>query len=102
MNKAAYPLSKDSIINFLRKNMPILHEKFGVDRVALFGSYARGDFTPDSDIDLLVDISDKSFRNWVEVQEFLQDSLGKKVDLVDQEGLRRFIRRMIEPDLVYA
>ena len=48
-------LSKEKILGFLRKNKPLFKKKFGVDEIMLFGSYARDEATPESDIDILID-----------------------------------------------
>ena len=102
MTQLSKPLTKDVIVTFLKEQKQFLTKKFGISPVALFGSYARGDFTQDSDIDLLIESQDTSFRSWMALKDFLQETFGKKVDLVEKKSLRTFIRRMIEEDLVYV
>ncbi len=72
----------------------ILDEKmqlafYGVKNIGLFGSFIRGDQTPDSDIDILVEFTPEkhTFDNFMEVAFFLEKILGRKVDLVTLEAL---------------
>ena len=67
----------------------------GLGAVALFGSTARGTARPDSDIDVLIDITPNvrfSLVDLVSVKDFLEDRLGRKVDVVTREGLDPAIR----------
>lgn len=67
----------------------------GLAALALFGSTVRGTARPDSDVDVLIDIApDVSFSlvDLVSVKDFLEDSLGRKVDVVTREGLDPAIR----------
>jgi len=70
------------------KAVPIL-KAAGASRAALFGSYARGDTTDESDIDILVDLPHTmSLFDVVGVQLDLEDVLGKKVDLVQYDAIK--------------
>jgi uncharacterized protein len=67
----------------------------GVDSLALFGSFVRGDARPDSDVDVLIDVAPNvrfSLVDLVGVKDFLEDRLGRPVDVVTQEGLEPLIR----------
>lgn len=67
----------------------------GVAALSLFGSFARGDARADSDVDVLIDIApDMRFGlvDLVEVKDFLEDRLGRSVDVVTKEGLEPLIR----------
>jgi uncharacterized protein len=70
---------------------------FGVMRMGLFGSFARDEARPDSDVDLLIEMDParKTLRNMVGLSTFLQDLLGRKVELVTPQSLNRFIGRHI-------
>jgi predicted nucleotidyltransferase len=70
----------------------------GLTALALFGSTVRGTTRPDSDIDVLIDVDPKvkfSLVDLVSVQDFLEDRLGRKVDVVTREGLDPAIRDRI-------
>jgi predicted nucleotidyltransferase len=85
-------LHKESIIKMLTANKQQL-ALHGVNRIGLFGSYVRNEMTPNSDIDLLVDIQKdkKTFSNFVSLNHFLEDLFGKKVELVTIQSLSPYI-----------
>jgi len=81
--------------------------RFQVRRLSVFGSAARGEQRPDSDIDLLVDFEPGSrvgFLKLAEVAEALTEVLGRQVDLVPEDGLKPLIRPHVlaEARLLYA
>lgn len=69
----------------------------GVKRAALFGSYARGDATKDSDIDLLIEFrgKNKSLLDLAELKINLEDNLGKHVDLITYNSIHPLLRDRI-------
>lgn len=77
-----------------------------VRRISVFGSYARGDTTKESDIDLLVDLKPSESRpvlglfEWMRLEETLEQELGREVDLLTEEGLNPRRRPNIERDMV--
>ncbi|GHV37372.1 hypothetical protein FACS18949_17630 [Clostridia bacterium] len=74
---------------------------YGVERVMLFGSYARGEAREDSDVDFHVDAG--NVRDLFALSGFmldLEETLGKKVDVVTSGGIRREFRKRIKPDEV--
>ncbi len=84
--------------------LPIL-EPYGVSRLALFGSVARGQATQRSDIDILVDFEEPRRKplglfKWVELEEELGKRLGRKVDLVSNAALNKYIRPYVEKEMV--
>ena len=90
-------------LNNLRDQiMPVL-EPYGIKRVALFGSFARGEETPESDIDLLVDLEEPRKKplgllKWVGLEAELAKRLGRKVDLVFK--LKPRIQPYVEREMV--
>ena len=93
---------KEEILKFLRENKKFLKEEFDVDKVMLFGSYARGEETPGSDIDILIESDTKSFDLIYRLKVFLQESLGKDVDVIYIDSVHPFIMRFINEELIYA
>jgi len=77
---------------------------FGVKRVALFGSVARGDQRSDSDVDVLVEFErgKKTFDNYMDLKFFLENVFGRNVDLVVKEAIKPALRRSILDGAVYA
>lgn len=87
--------------------IPVIKEYFQdkpVLRAWLFGSYSRGEETPQSDIDILVDYDNS--KGMVSLLKMggmlmdLSDILGKRVDLVDNEGLKDFARKSVDHDKI--
>lgn len=68
---------------------------FGVVQLSVFGSAARNEATQASDIDFLVDLEPKTFRNYMGLKLFLEDLFGCPVDLVTREGLKPLLRQEI-------
>jgi hypothetical protein len=86
---------KIDIEEIKHKTIPILL-KHGVKKAGLFGSSARGDTRDDSDIDILVEIDDDiSLLDFVGIKLEIEESLGKKVDLVEYSTIKPLIREKI-------
>jgi len=78
-----------------------MRARFGVRSLALFGSVARDEARPDSDVDVLVEFDGPTtFDRHMGLLVFLEDLLGCRVDVVTPTGLRPGHREAIEPDLV--
>jgi len=97
-------MNRSTILACLKEHEAELRRR-GVARVALFGSVARGDARPDSDIDLMVDI-DPNARigvfQYAGIVNYLQDLFPGQVDVADREGLKELIRPNVERDAIYA
>ena len=81
-------LSREDVLRTLERETPHLHARFGVVRLALYGSFARGDARPDSDVDLLVELSRPLGLQFVALAEYLETALGRKVDLATFDAFR--------------
>lgn len=79
-----------------------LQAQFGVRRLGLFGSYARGANTPDSDVDILVDVDPGIGLDFVSLADRIEQLLGLRVDLVSERALSQRARAHIEADTVYV
>lgn len=86
--------TSESILAFLRENRTFLRGQ-GVTAIGVFGSYARGDQSPDSDIDFLFRMDDMTFTRWMNVWNFLEDHLDREVDLVPEKDLRPELRSRV-------
>jgi hypothetical protein len=77
---------------------------FGVKRLGLFGSFARQEQDPESDVDLLVEFEqgEKTFDNFMELAFFLEDLLGRRVELVTLESLSPYIGPKIIDEVEYV
>lgn len=85
-------LHKESILQILAAHKQQL-AVYGVDQIGLFGSYVRNEATENSDIDLLVNIrkDKKTFNNFLSLNYYLEELLGKKVELVTTQSLSPYI-----------
>src|SRR3972149_6803529 len=94
---------KGQIIDLLKQNSQELG-KFGVYRIGVFGSFATGQQTPSSDIDLMVEFNagQKNFRNFMGTASFTEDLLGRKVDLLTPQSLSPYIAPHIEKKIEYV
>jgi len=94
--------SKEEILKILRKNKSILHEKYPISYLGLFGSISRGDSTTKSDIDILVEFNNKIGIEFIDLAEELETLLGMKVDLVSKRGIKSQYFTIIEEDLIHV
>ena len=86
-------MDRSRTLALLGEHKPVLAERFGVTRLALFGSVARGTAVPGSDIDLLVEFDGPATPDrYFGVQFYLEDLLGRAVDLVTERALRPQLR----------
>jgi predicted nucleotidyltransferase len=73
---------------------------YGARRIGVFGSYARGEQRPDSDLDVLVDFSDrKSLLTLVRIERELSETLGVKVDLLTEQAISPYLIDRIKSEL---
>ncbi|MEW5995765.1 MAG: nucleotidyltransferase family protein [Candidatus Zixiibacteriota bacterium] len=96
----------DDIIKALRKDMPELASRYGVKRLALFGSFARGEQKRTSDVDVVVELKRPLGLEFVDLAERLKRVLGRRVDLLTPAGLKSIrvpsVRKRMEESLVYV
>lgn len=89
----------------------VLHEerdnllRLGIERVGIFGSYIRGEAGPDSDIDILIDISPDSsltLFSLIDIEQRLSERLNSKIDLVIRSDLKPYIDEKILSEVQYV
>jgi hypothetical protein len=99
-------MTKDEVIATLRRHQAELEEQ-GVQHAALFGSLARDEAGPDSDIDIMIDIEPEASRTMgifdlVELQLLIGDLFEGRVDVVESEGFKRHVKPSAVRDAIYA
>lgn len=84
--------NKEILLSLLKANSSKIRS-YGVAKLSIFGSFTTGKIKPDSDVDLLVDFdpSQKNYDNFMELSFFLEDLLGRKVEIVTPQSLSEFI-----------
>ena len=83
----------EEIKSGIRKNMSILRDKYKVKTIGVFGSYIRGEQGKESDIDILVEFYETiDLFTFIELEDFLSETLGIKVDLVMKDTLKPRIK----------
>jgi predicted nucleotidyltransferase len=97
-------MDKHDIIARLKENEAALRAQ-GVVHAALFGSMARGDHRPDSDIDIMIEL-DPAARvtmfDYVDIKEYVESLFQGPVDVVNRDGLKPFVRPRATFDAIYA
>jgi uncharacterized protein len=89
----------------LEELKPLLAEKFQVETLGVFGSYLHGEQTTKSDVDILVEFTKDAhvgLFKYVDLELFLSEQLGVKVDLVAKEGLKPSVKDHILSEVVYV
>lgn len=89
----------EEIMKILKDLLPELRDRFGVTKIAIFGSFSKGSQTKDSDIDIYVEFDKVPGLKFIELAELLEKALGKKVDLITPVGLKTIRSRKIKEDI---
>jgi len=80
-----------------------LKNRFGIEEIALFGSYARGEATEESDVDIaILKMQKKDLLKRLQAKDFLEQQLNKKIDMGYLDSMRTFIKNRIKKDLIYV
>jgi len=94
-------IKQKEILDFLQSHKDEMARQFGIVSIGLFGSYARNEAGPESDIDLFVRFRERKFRTIAAAWNWLEEELGQRVDLIyDHPNLRPGLRAMIEKELI--
>ena len=96
----------NAVVESLRGAMPELAARYGVKRLALFGSFVRGEQEPASDVDAVVELEHPLGLEFVDLAERLEQLVGRKVDLLTPAGVESIrvpaVRKRIKEGLVYV
>ena len=97
-----HPRNLDDITATLRSLLPELRKRWGVQRIGVFGSWARGEQSSASDLDILVEFDKPTFDDYMETKFYLEEYFGVNVDLVLADTVKTRIKPQIEREAVYA
>jgi predicted nucleotidyltransferase len=96
-------MNRSDAIQLLAQSKPVLVSRYGVKRLALFGSTARDAARSDSDIDVLVAFDGPATsERYFGVQFYLENLFGGRIDLVTEKALRSELRPFIEKEAVHV
>ena len=91
--------TKEETINILKKELPYLKAFFGVKRIGLFGSFSKGIQREDSDVDIIVEFEKPIGLKFVELADYIEYILGKKVSLLTPEGIKSIRIKNVAEDI---
>ncbi len=98
-------ISKSDILNFLSKEKVQLESKFRVSKIGLFGSYARGEETEESDIDIILEFlphTENLSEIKLSLKELIKKEFGKNVDICREKYLKPYYRTQILKSAIYV
>lgn len=91
-----------AIKQILTQLKPELKQKYFVNTIGLFGSIVRDDFTEKSDVDIIVDFTRPVGIEFIDLADYIERKLSKKVDLVSRNGVKEKYLNQIEAEIVYV
>ncbi len=92
--------SREEVLSILRAARSDLETRYQVTRIALFGSYARGDQREDSDIDVLIDVDPSIGMKLVTLANELENLLGNRVELVTSRAVSPKMKQILEAECI--
>jgi|SRR5665213_365579 len=97
-------LTKKDILNFLTDNREFLRMHFHLTKIGVFGSFARDEQKPDSDIDLVIVMEDETKNifdlKW-ELREFLKKQFNREIDICGENYIKPYAKSYILKDAIY-
>ena len=98
-------IRRDEIIAYLQENKQIFHDLYGIQKIGLFGSFAREEQTDNSDLDILIEMdstTENIFDKRMQLQELLMKRFSRKVDICHAQAIKPVFRNLIMKDTIYA
>lgn len=92
----------ETIFRRLKEAAPDIKKRFGVRRIGLFGSAARNEAEPRSDIDILVEFAEPSFDRYMDLKFHLESLFGRPCDLVIEDSLKKGVRESVRSEVRYV
>jgi len=93
---------KAAVLSVIKEKQSEIESRFSVRRLGLFGSFARGEAGPESDVDILVELNEPTFDNYMDLKFYLEEILNHPVDLVIHDTVKPRLKPIIEQEVVYA
>ena len=94
-------IDRSNILNYLKEHYSEFKNKYHVEKIGLFGSYARDEASENSDIDIFVKMKPSLF-DMVAIKEQIENDLDRKVDIIrEHKNIKPIFLKMIQNDLIY-
>lgn len=91
------------ILTKLAQTKETLSDQFGITKIAVFGSYAKGEEREDSDVDIVIlEAKQRTIQNRLNAKKMLEEKLQKKVDIGYFDSMKTFIKNRIQKDFIYV
>lgn len=97
-------MTREDVLNFLINNRDFFKDKFHIEEIGLYGSFSLNRQNNNSDIDIIIKVPKnfKTYHSYLELKDFLEDKLGKKVDIVYKDSVNPVIYSRITRDVIYV
>jgi len=96
-------IPKNDILTFLKEKKHFLQQQYGGLSIGLFGSYARDEYTSESDIDIAVELKkENKADNYFGLLHFLEDNLHKKIDLGIESNLKKIVKEYVDKEIIHV
>ncbi len=99
-------LNKEQVVELLREKSAYLASEFGIRKIGLFGSFAKGHSSDKSDIDIVVEFERPIGLRFIDLAEYLEKLFGRKVDILTPAGVqdirRKTVTKSIAESIVYV
>ena len=89
-------------VGILKKYKKKIEKDYAVEKIGIFGSYAKGKQTKSSDVDILVQFKHPTYDNFIELAFYLEKLYGKKIDLITVKGLSPYILPSVEKEVIWC
>lgn len=94
-------MNKEFVIEQIKESKGFLKEKYGIEEIGIFGSYARNEQIESSDIDILIELGKPIGLEFMDIKYYLEEKLGLTVDLVTKNALKPQLRDRILDEVIY-
>ena len=98
-------IQKHDILIFLSNNKELFHKQFNIDKIGIFGSFARNEQTENSDIDIIIVMSDNTeeiFEKRLALRELISKYFSRQVDVCHEKAIKPIFKSMILKEAIYV
>ncbi len=99
-----YEMTREHVLDYLNRNKGYIKNKYGIIKIGLLGSYARGEENEQSDIDVVIEIEKnrKNIHTFFAFKRELEEAFDKKVDLGLESSIKPIVKQAIQKEIVYV